>query len=81
MPRIHEASKLTGASTDQIRYLEKKGYIESTWKELKQRRVRDYSDTEVLKIQLIVKYLSQGFKYSVAYEKAMDELRRPRLLL
>jgi hypothetical protein len=47
---------------------------------LKMRRVKDYSATEVHKIEHIMKYLDQGFKYDIAYQKAMEELAQPRLV-
>jgi DNA-binding transcriptional MerR regulator len=78
--RITEVAKSTGATPDQVRYLEKKKYIRSRWKRLKTRRVRDYSATEVHKIEHIIKYLDQGFKYDIAYQKAMEELAQPRLV-
>jgi len=78
--RITEVAKSTGATPDQVRYLEKKKYIRSRWKRLKTRRVKDYSATEVRKIAYILKYLDQGFKYDIAYQKAMEELAQPRLV-
>ena len=78
--RITEVAKSTGATPDQVRYLEKKKYIRSRWKRLKTRRVKDYSVTEVRKIEYIIKYLDQGFKYDIAYQKAMEELAQPRLV-
>jgi len=77
--RLHRIAAIVGILAHQIRYLEEKGFVKSTWKELKRRRVKEYSENEVRKIQLIAKYLNQGFKYETAYEKAMDELSRPRL--
>lgn len=78
--RITEVAKSTGATPDQVRYLEKKKYIRSRWKLLKTRRVRDYSTTEMHKIAPIIKYLDQAFKYDIAYQKAMEELAQPRLI-
>ncbi len=78
--RITEVAKSTGATPDQVRYLEKKKYIRSRWKQLKTRRVKDYSATEVRKIEHIIKYLDQGFKYDIAYQKAMEELDQPHLI-
>ena len=42
--------------------------------------MRHYSDAEVSKAEMIMKYLEQGFKYDTAYEKAAEELQRPRLV-
>ncbi|MBA7644589.1 hypothetical protein ES703_52333 [subsurface metagenome] len=77
--RLYQLSSITGLPVDQLRYLEKKGFVKPTWKKLKIRRVREYPEEEVLKIKLIAKYLDQGFKYEVAHDKALDELQRPRL--
>lgn len=78
--RITEVARRTGATPDQIRYLERKRYITPQWASLKKRRVREYSESELLKIEFIVKYLRQGFKHEVAYQKALDELKQPRLV-
>ena len=77
---ITQLAKRTGATPDQVRYLERKGFIKPRWVRLKERRVRDYSEAEVRKIELILKYLNQGFKHDVAYQKAVEEMQRPRLL-
>ncbi len=78
--RITDVAKATGATSDEIRYFEKKGYIKSRRKRLNTRLVRDYSATEVLKIELIVKYRRQGFQHDTAHTKAMEEMQRPRLV-
>ena len=77
---ITELAKDTGASVDQIRYLEKKGFVESTWMKLRKRKVRFYSEEEATKVRLIIKYLDQGFRYDVAYEKAIEEIQSPQLI-
>ena len=77
---ITELAKDTGASVDQIRYLEKKGFVESTWMKLRKRKVRYYSEEEATKVRLIIKYLDQGFRYDVAYEKAIEEIQSPQLI-
>ena len=78
--RITQTAKRTGATPDQIRYLERKKYIRTRWKRLRKRRVRDYPEAEVRKIELMIKYLDQGFRYETAYEKAVEEMERPRLV-
>ena len=78
--RITEAARSAGATPDEIRYFERKGFIRSRWIRLKQRRVRDYPEAEVRKIELIVKYRRQGFEHNTAYEKALEEMARPRLI-
>jgi hypothetical protein len=42
---------------------------------------REYSEEEFRKLELIWKYLQNGFKHKIAYEKAMEELRSPGLKL
>ena len=78
--RITEAAKQTGATTDQVRYLERKGFVRSCWVQLKQRRVRDYSGDDLVRIQTIVKYLDQGFRLDAAYQRALDEILQPPLI-
>ena len=78
--RITEVARRCGMSTDQIRYLERKGFIQVDRVQVKKRSVRDYSENDLHRIELIGKYLEQGFKIDVAYQKAMDEIERPRLL-
>jgi len=78
--RITDVAKLIGVMPDEIRWLEKKGYIKPTWKTLKKRQVRDYPEIEVDKIKLIVKYRREGFEHEVAYQKAKEEWEHPRLV-
>jgi len=65
--RITEVSKNTGASADEIRYFESKGYIKSNRIRLKSRQVRDYSSDEVRMIGVLIKYRRQGFEIGSAY--------------
>ena len=78
--RITAAARHAGASTDEIRYLESKGYIQCSRVLLDKREVRDYADSEVRKIELIIKYRREGFQIDVAYVKALEELQHPRLI-
>ena len=79
MLRITELSRKTGASLDELRYIEKKGFIKSTRATLKQREVRQYSESELPKIELIIKYRRQGFTWDSAYKKSLEELEKPSL--
>jgi len=79
MLRITELSRQTGASTDEIRYLEAKGYIKSQKAKLKQREVRIFAQENVRIIELIIKYRRQGFTWKVAHEKARQEIDRPAM--
>lgn len=77
--RIVELARATGASVDELRYMEQKGFLNPVRKKLKQRKVRVYQDGDVRKIQLIIKYRRQGFTWDTAYEKALRELENPPL--
>jgi DNA-binding transcriptional MerR regulator len=76
---ITEASRFTGASTDELRYMERKGFLARTARRLKRREVRDYPETEVRKAKLIVKYRRLGFTWDAAFGKALEELANPPL--
>jgi DNA-binding transcriptional MerR regulator len=77
--RITEMSRQTGTSTDEIRYMERKGFLTSRVMTLKSRRVRDYPESELKKAGLIVKYRKLGFTWDVAFKKATEELANPLL--
>jgi len=77
---ITELSKDTGATVDQIRYLERKGYVQAEWKQLSKRKVRFYPESQVATIQSIMKYFNLGYRYDVAYRKTIEEVQKPRLL-
>jgi DNA-binding transcriptional MerR regulator len=78
--RITELAKRAGTTTDRVRYLERKGYVESRRLKLKERAVRDYSDAAVRLVELISGFLEEGFTYEAAHRKAIEELDKPRLL-
>jgi DNA-binding transcriptional MerR regulator len=77
--RITEMSRLAGASTDELRYMERKGFLTSRAHSLKSRQVRDYPESEVRKARLIVKYRKLGFIWDAAFKKALEELANPPL--
>ena len=77
--RITEMSRLTGASSDELRYMERKGFLTSSARSLKSRQVRDYPESEVRKARLIVKYRKLGFTWDAAFRKALEELANPPL--
>ena len=78
--RITEASKKTGASTDEIRYFETKGYIKPSRVRLKSREVRDYADEDVRMIEILTKYRREGFELEAAHQRAVRELQQPYLV-
>jgi DNA-binding transcriptional MerR regulator len=79
MLRIIELARKTGASVDEVHYLEKKGFIQSLKSRLTAREVRHFQDTDVRKVELIIKYRRQGFTWDVAFQKAEQELNNPTL--
>jgi len=80
MLRITALAKTTGASVDELRYLERKGFLSPSRTRLKSRKVRQYQDSDIRKVQLIIKYRRQGFTWNVAFQKAMPEVDNPLLL-
>lgn len=78
--RISEVSKQAGVSTDLVRYLESKGFVEPEWIQLKQRTVRDYPEDQVALIKAIALYINEGFKHDVAFEKAKLQVENPKLI-
>ena len=76
---ITELARKTGASVDEIRYLERKGFVSPVRAKLKRRRVRKYQDADIRKMQLTIKYRREGFTWDVAFQKALEELQNPRL--
>ena len=79
MLRITELARKTGASVEEVHYLEKKGFIQSVKTRLTEREVRHFEDTDTRKIQLIIKYRRQGFTWDMAFQKAQQELNKPTL--
>jgi DNA-binding transcriptional MerR regulator len=62
-------------------YLEQKGYIKPQKTVIGEKEFREYTEEDAKKVELIWKYLKRGFKYKVAYEKAMEELAGPQMSL
>lgn len=60
-------------------YLEQKGFITPKKRQIGEKEFREYSGEDLLKVEHIWKYLKKGFKYRVAYEKAIEELQSPEL--
>jgi DNA-binding transcriptional MerR regulator len=55
-------------------YLEQKGYIVPKRTPMGDLEAREYTPQDVVMVQLIWKYLKQGFKHKAAYRKALAEL-------
>ena len=79
MLHITECARRTGASVDELRYIERKGFINSVKKRIVHREVRQYRDSDINKIGLIIKYRRQGFIWDTAYKKALEEMAKPSL--
>ncbi|MBI1912265.1 MAG: MerR family transcriptional regulator [Deltaproteobacteria bacterium] len=60
-------------------YLEQKGFIKPHKTVIGDKEFREYSEEDVKKVEYIWKYLKKGFKYKIAYEKALEELASPQL--
>lgn len=60
-------------------YLEQKGYIRPKKTVIGEKEFREYSEDDVRKVECIWKYLKKGFKYKIAYEKAMEDLSNPQM--
>ena len=65
---ISELSKMCEVSPRQLRYWEEKGFIQSVSKE--DNEARKYRLPTVMKVELIKKFLDDGFKLTKAVEKA-----------
>ena len=55
-------------------YLEQKGYIKPHKTVIGEKEFREYSEEDVKKVEVLWKYLKKGFKYKIAFEKAMEEI-------
>lgn len=76
--RTAEILELIDIPRHKLYYLEQKEYIKPRRVPIGDLEAREYSEEDVAKIALIWKYLKKGFKHRVAYEKAMDEMKRDR---
>lgn len=74
--RTAEILELIDIPRHKLYYLEQKEYIKPRRVPIGDLEAREYSEEDVTKIALIWKYLKKGFKHRVAYEKAMDEMKR-----
>ena len=79
MLHITELAKHTGATVDEIRYLEKKGFITPERTRLNTREIRQYLEQDIRTIEIITKYRRLGFTWNVAFQKARQEIDKPAL--
>ena len=60
--------------SNKLYYLEQKGYIKPHKTVIGEKEFREYSEEDVKKVECLWKYLKKGFKYKIAFEKAMEEI-------
>lgn len=77
--RITQMSRTTGASVDELHYMEKKGFLRAITIQIKSRRVRDYQDEDVSIVKSVIQHRRQGFTWDAAYQRATQDFSRPRL--
>ena len=77
--RTSEVLKKLNIPRHKLYYLEQKGYIRPKRTQMGELETREYSEEEFKKLELIWKYLQGGFKYKIAYQKALEELQNPKL--
>lgn len=75
---IGDISEVTEVSTRQLRYWEKKGYIQSL--KTKTGQTRKYRLSEVYRILMIKMYLDEGYNLAKAVEKANTTHKQVALL-
>ncbi len=76
---ITQLARTIGTSVDELRYMERKGFINPVRTRLERREVRQYQNEDIQKAKLIVKYRREGFTWGIAFEKAEHELHNPTL--
>ena len=77
--RTSEILKKLNIPRHKLYYLEQKGYIKPKRIPMGELETREYSEEDFKKLELIWKYLQNGFKHKIAYQKALEELQSPKL--
>jgi len=75
MKTTGEVVEEIGIPRQKLYYLEQKGFVEPTTEQRGEKPFRYYSQSEFEKIRLIWKYWQQVFRYRVAYQKAIRDLK------
>ena len=75
MKTTGEVVEEIGIPRQKLYYLEQKGFVKPITEQRGEKLFRYYSQSEVEKIRLIWKYWQQGFRYRVAYQKALRDLK------
>ena len=60
-------------------YLEQKGYVIPKRVPMGDLESREFNSEDLVKIQLIWKYLKRGFRHKIAFQKAMEELKHYKI--
>jgi DNA-binding transcriptional MerR regulator len=71
--KTHELLKHVDIPRHKLYYLEQKGYVTPQRIPMGDLEAREFSEADVRLVQTIWKYLKQGFKHKVAYQKALGE--------
>jgi len=77
--RTSDVLKKLNIPRHKLYYLEQKGYIKPKRTPMGELETREYTEEDYKKVELIWKYLQNGFKHKIAYQKAMEELQNPTL--
>ena len=80
MKTTSEVVSEVGIPRQRLYYLEQKDFVKPETERRGEKTFRFYSDREVEKVRAIWKYLKQGFRYRTAYERALEDLKQPKLL-
>ena len=80
MKTTSEVVSEVGIPRQKLYYLEQKAFVKPETELRGEKTFRYYPNREVEKIRAIWKFLRQGFRYRAAYERALEELKQPRLL-
>lgn len=79
--RTPELLAMIDIPRQKLYYLEQKGFIKPGKTLIGEKEFREYSEEDVKKVEYIWKYLKKGFKYKVAYQKAVEEMNNPQMSL
>jgi DNA-binding transcriptional MerR regulator len=69
-----EVLQLVDIPRHKLYYLEQKGFVRPRKVQVGEREFRNYSPEQVERVRVLWKYLSAGFRYSAARQKAEAEL-------
>ena len=76
--RTSDILKKLSIPRHKLYYLEQKGYIKPKRIPMGELGAREYSEEDFRMLELIWKYLQNGFKHRIAYQKALEDLQNPK---